>query len=173
MSISRSTLSHVAQYASVLFLGLIAGFFLTYSINVSRGLLQFDGQTYAAAQSALNRSVRHSTFFTLFFGPAILCTLSLVDGWRDRPLWWWLMALCSVGYSLGIILFTHEVNLPLNALTESWTPSTVPQHWSGVRNAWNRANDWRSGCSVVLLALSLASIAVRRDRTSQAQIQRG
>lgn len=54
---------------AVLWLGLMAGFFGTYSANVNLAMLQMDGATYATVQSAFNRNVRHALFFALFFGP--------------------------------------------------------------------------------------------------------
>ncbi|MEZ5664413.1 MAG: hypothetical protein R3E94_12940 [Burkholderiaceae bacterium] len=53
------------------------------------------------------------------------------------------------------------MNLPLNALTESWTPDTIPVNWASVRDAWNRANAWRSGLSFLLFATSLATLVLR------------
>ena len=47
-------------------------------------------------------------------------------------------SLTVAAYALGIVLFTRQVNLPLNHLTESWTPATLPADWAGVRDAWNR-----------------------------------
>ncbi len=47
---------------AVLWLGLMAGFFGTYSANVNLALLQMDGATYATVQSAFNRNVRHALF---------------------------------------------------------------------------------------------------------------
>lgn len=67
----------------------------------------------------------------------------------------------ALAYTLGIILFTREVNLPLNAMTESWTATTLPPDWATTRDAWNLANAWRAGCSALLFALSLAALTWR------------
>ncbi len=80
-------------------------------------------------------------FFACFSGPLPLGLLALASGWRQRArAWWWLMAAIVLAYALGIVWFTREVNLPLNQLTESWTPATLLADWSAVRDAWNRAN---------------------------------
>ncbi|MFM2347416.1 MAG: hypothetical protein RL654_2169 [Pseudomonadota bacterium] len=145
----------------VLLLGLMAGFFGTYTINVAPAMLTLDGATYAQVQSELNRNVRHATFFAGFFGPVPAGMLALLGSARQRPGWWWLLALVTLAYGLGIVLFTRQVNLPLNHLTESWTPATLPPDWAQVRDAWNRANAWRSALSLVLFAAGLASLAWR------------
>lgn len=146
---------------AVFSLGIMAGFFGTYSGNVNLATRELDGPTYALVQSAFNRNVRHALFFVFFFGPPPLCLLALTQAWRERPGWWWLVGLVGLGYLLGIVFFTRTVNLPLNALTESWTPATLPADWAAIRDAWNRANDWRAACSAMLFALGLAALAWR------------
>lgn len=155
-------LSLSAQFATVILLGLMAGFFATYTANINLATLEFDGQTYARVQSAFNRNVRHAGFFACFFGPVPLGLLALAPAWAQRRMGWWrLLAFGVIAYALGIVLFTREVNLPLNALTESWTPDTLPTDWATVRDAWNRANAWRTVLSLALFATGLASLALR------------
>lgn len=155
-------LSLTAQLLTVLVLGLMAGFFATYSANVNLATLELDGPTYAQVQSAFNRNVRHAGFFVCFFGPMPLGLIALASAWAQRrTAWWRLLALTVLAYALGIVLFTREVNLPLNRLTESWTPTTLPPDWAGVREAWNRANLWRSGLNLALFAASLMALVLR------------
>jgi uncharacterized membrane protein len=159
------SLHHSVSWASLVLavfcLGVMAGFFGTYTGNVNLATQELDGATYAQVQSAFNRHVRHVGFFAFFFGPPLLCLLALTHGWRERPGWWWLTALAGLGYALGIVVFTRQVNLPLNHLTESWTPATLPADWAATRDAWNRANAWRTACSALLFALGLGALCVR------------
>lgn len=155
-------LSLSAQLLTVLLLGLMAGFFATYSANVNLATLELDGPTYAQVQSAFNRNVRHAGFFICFFGPVPLGLLALASAWTERRTGWWrLLALTVLAYALGIVLFTREVNLPLNDLTESWTPATLPPDWAGVREAWNLANLWRSGLNLALFVASQIALVLR------------
>ncbi len=154
-------LSWAGQVLAVLVLGLMAGFFATYSGNVNLATRELDGPTYALVQSAFNRNVRHAGFFGLFFGPPLCCALALLGGWRQRRGWWWLMAAIGISYALGIVLFTQQVNLPLNFRTESWTPTTLPADWALTRDAWNRANAWRALCTTALFVLALAALLWR------------
>jgi uncharacterized membrane protein len=142
-------------------LGIMAGFFGTYAGNVNLATRELDGPTYALVQSAFNRHVRHPLFFSFFFGPPLLCLIALLDGWRERPGWWWLIGFVGLAYLLGIVLFTREVNLPLNRLTESWTPATLPPDWASTRDAWNRANAWRAYCCTALFVIGLAALCWR------------
>ena len=151
-----------AQTLSVLVLGLMAGFFATYSANVNLATAELDGPTYALVQSAFNRHVRHALFFASFFGPLPLGLLALALAWRERRApWWRLQTLVVLAYALGIVWFTREVNLPLNHLTESWTATSLPPDWRHVRDAWNQANTWRAGLSLGLFAAALLALVWR------------
>ena len=162
-------LSLAVQLLTVFALGIMAGFFGTYSANVNLATLQLDGPTYAMVQSGFNRHVRHALFFAFFFGPLPLGLLALATGWRQRQrAWWWLMAATVLAYALGIVWFTREVNLPLNQLTESWTPATLPTDWATVREAWNRANLLRAVLSAGLFAFGLLSLTLRLLATAPA-----
>lgn len=162
-------LSLTAQLLTVLLLGLMAGFFTTYSANVNLATLELDGPTYALVQSAFNRNVRHAGFFACFFGPLPLGLIALAAAWSDRQTAWWrLLALSVLAYGVGIVLFTRQVNLPLNHLTESWTAATLPPDWATVRAAWNRANLWRSGLSGALFVAGLIALVLRLQSGAQA-----
>ncbi len=154
-------LSWAGLVLAVFVLGLMAGFFATYSGNVNLATLELDGLTYALVQSSFNRNVRHLGFFVLFFGPVACCALALLGGGRQRAGWWWLTAAIGMAYALGIVLFTQQVNLPLNHRTESWTAATLPADWALTRDAWNRANAWRALCTTALFALALAALLWR------------
>lgn len=91
----------------------------------------------------------------------MLCLLALTSGWRERPGWWWLVGFIGLCYVLGIVVFTREVNLPLNRLTDSWTPVTLPPDWASTREAWNLANAWSAGWTALLFALGLAALTWR------------
>ena len=161
----RHTVSWAGLVLAVFSLGLMAGFFGTYTGNVNLATRELDGPTYALVQSAFNRHVRHALFFVFFFGPPLLCMLALTQAWRERPGWWWLTGLVGLGYALGIVFFTREVNLPLNHLTESWTAATLPADWAETRDAWNLANAWRAGWSTLLFALGLLALSWRAAGT--------
>lgn len=146
-------LSLACQVMAVFSLGWMAGFFATYSGNVSPALAGLDGATYALVQSTLNRHVRHAAFFASFFLPPVWCLLALLTGW---------LLAAALLYALGIVLFTRQVNLPLNAYTESWLPHQLPADWALVRARWNLANHARTAVSALAFLLAIVSLACRR-----------
>jgi uncharacterized membrane protein len=96
--------------------GIMTGFFWTYSINVGPALHQVDGPAYAVVQSLLNENVRHPVFFAFFFGGAGSAAVALLArGRRWRTPSFPLTALAGIVYVAGVIVFTAEVHLPLNA----------------------------------------------------------
>ncbi|WP_295980909.1 DUF1772 domain-containing protein [uncultured Variovorax sp.] len=153
---------------AVFWLGVMAGFFWTYSANVNFATLEMDGATYASVQSALNRNVRHAMFFGFFFGPPLLCGLALAVDWRAHGAGWWrCLLLAGLLYGLGIVLFTAQVNLPLNAYTESWSPLALPSDWALTRERWNAANLWRAVASALAFGLGLAALCLRAMAAAQ------
>ena len=149
---------------ATLVIGIMAGFFWTYSINVNLAMLQLDGAIYAQMQSLFNKNVHHGMFFTFFFGGGAFTALALATHIKHfRSLRFWLISAATVIYILGIILFTREINLPLNYYTESWNPQALPDDWQQVRAQWNQANNLRVITAGLAFVLSL--VAMTRDLT--------
>ena len=156
------TISCLTHLFSIMWLGLMAGFFWAYSINVSQALAQVDGATYASVQALLNQHVRHTAFFVFFFGAPAWVLLSLLPAWRQwRSAWWVCLATAGLLYALGIVVFTAQVNLPNNASTESWHPQHLPRDWVATRDAWRLANHWRTAVSVLSFVLACVALAIR------------
>lgn len=150
--------------ASTLVFGIMAGFFWTYTYNINLAMLQVDGETYAIMQSLFNVNVRHAMFFVFFFGGGAFSLLALVGNikhWRTPA--FGLLAAAFLVYLFGIIMFTSQVNLPLNAYTESWNPQNLPSDWSLVRTQWNNANAIRVATSVSAFVLGLLALVSRAN----------
>ncbi len=142
--------------------GIMAGFFYTYTFNVNLAMLEVDGATYATVQSLFNENVRHSMFFIFFFGGGAVALLAAVANWQHfRNPAFWLIVVAALIYILGIIVFTANVNLPLNAYTESWNPQNLPADWEATRTAWNQANAIRVGTAGTAFLLYLVVLVFR------------
>lgn len=142
--------------------GIMAGFFYTFTFNVNLAMLEVDGATYATVQSLINENVRHTMFFIFFFGGGAVPFIALIANWRAyRTLPFWLLVAAGAIYIGGIIVFTAQVNLPLNYYTESWDPQALPADWMDVRAAWNQANALRVVASFTAFFLYLIALLVR------------
>lgn len=154
-------LSLSCHVAAVFWLGAMAGFFATYSGNVAPALHGLEGAVYAMVQSALNRHVRHAAFFAFFFLPPLWCALALLPAWRGRGAWGWCLLTAGLLCAAGVVLFTRQINLPLNAYTESWQPAALPADWALTRDRWNSANHLRTVVSGAAFLLATVSLALR------------
>ncbi|MCB0062863.1 MAG: DUF1772 domain-containing protein [Caldilineaceae bacterium] len=144
---------------AVFVFGIMAGFFWTYTFNVNLAMLAVDGATYATVQSLLNQNVRHLMFFAFFFGGGAVPIIALAVNWRHwKSLSFLLLAVACVVYIGGIIIFTRQVNLPLNYYTESWEPQNLPADWAAIRAQWNQANAFRVGAAGLSFALGLGAL---------------
>jgi uncharacterized membrane protein len=146
----------------ILMLGVMTGFFWTYSFNVNVAMLQVSGEYYATMQSLFNVTVRNIMFFSVFFGSGLFGVLAiLVNLKHRRTISFWLITVATLTYILGIIVFTKEVNLPLNYYTESWNPQNLPADWQSVRDQWNQANMIRVGTSFISFLLAVLALFSR------------
>jgi uncharacterized membrane protein len=160
--------------AAICVFGLMAGFFGTYTFNVNLAMLKVDGPTYATVQSLFNQHVRHAGFISLFFGAGIVSVLALAVNYKHRQTTSFkLLALAAVIYIAGIIFFTRQVNLPLNAITEAWNPAALPGNWSAIRDQWNQANAFRVVCSIAAFVLSLSALVLRASPKAMPHIASG
>ena len=145
--------------------GIMAGFFWTYSFNVNLALLDVNGEIYATVQSLLNQNVRHFSFFMFFFGSGFFILLACVLNFRrTKEIEFWLLLLAALIYIFGVIVYTAQVNLPLNYDTESWDPLKLPDYWAQTRDAWNSANALRVATSIVSFLLCICCLSIRSLR---------
>jgi uncharacterized membrane protein len=164
---TRTLIENTSIALAAAVLGLMAGFFWTYSYNINLAMLQVDGATYATVQSLFNRNVRHASFFALFFGGAMLPLLAAgINGRHWRTPAFWLVLAAALVYALGIVAFTRQVNLPLNAYTESWLPTQLPGDWELTRARWNAANALRVWIACSAFALALGALVLRASAGS-------
>jgi uncharacterized membrane protein len=108
-------LNFVLTFVSALGAGLIAGFFLAFSIVVMKALAQQPPPQGIAAMQSINIVVLNSMFFTPFFGTAAAChvlTVSTFFRWQ-RPGSAYLLV-GSLLYLIGTILVTILFNVPRN-----------------------------------------------------------
>lgn len=158
---------NISIATSIVFLGIMAGFFWTYTFNVNLAMLDVDGKTYAEVQSLFNENVRHWMFFLFFFGAGAISFLAAAINYQHiKHSRFWLLSIASILYILGIIIFTSRVNLPLNYYTESWDPSDLPEDWARVRDSWNQANAIRAGISFTSFLLCVWALCVSSSSTS-------
>jgi uncharacterized membrane protein len=149
---------------ATLLLGLMAGFFFAFAIDVAPAMTHLDATTYVQTQQWINRVVRNLPFAIVYFGSAALPWIAaVIAARRSRPgpaLAWGVVALAYFG---AVFWVTRSVNVPINDALAQWNPLAPPADWGLARDRWNEANLWRAvasaccfGAGVVLTALPAA-----------------
>lgn len=129
------------QVLATLLLGLMAGFFFAFAVDVVPAMRELDAQAYITTQQAINRVVRNATFGGVYFGTAVLpllAAVALYAGGQRRAGHAWL-ALWVV-YFGAVFWLTREVNVPINNALAQWNPASPPADWQQARDSWNNAN---------------------------------
>lgn len=152
-------LDHAAialQAAATALLGLMAGFFFAFAVDVAPALRELDGPAYTAAQQAINRVVRNAVFGGVYFG-SVLLPLAAAVAWycageRASGHAWLALSLAYIG---AVFVLTSEVNVPINNAMALWDPAAPPAGWQHQRDRWNDANLVRSIASALCFGAAL------------------
>lgn len=156
---------HAATALQVLatgLLGLMAGFFFAFWVDVAPAMLELDAAAYIHTQQAINRVVRNAAFGAAYFGaaavPLLAAAFLLVAGRRKEAALWLAIAL---SYLLGVFWLTREVNVPINNALAAWNPAAPPADWATARARWNEANFVRGMANLAAFAAAVAALAWR------------
>jgi uncharacterized membrane protein len=151
----------LACMAATAWLGLMAGFFFAFAVDVAPAMAQLDAAGYVTTQQWINRSVRNLPFALAYFGSAALpWAPAAVAAWQRRrgaALGW--LAVAAL-YFVAVFWVTRSINVPINDMLAQWQPHAVPADWAAARDQWNQANLWRTvgaaACFLAALALTAA-----------------
>jgi uncharacterized membrane protein len=129
------------EVLATVLLGLMAGFFFAFWVDVAPAMRELDAGAYIHAQQAINRAVRNAPFAFAYFGaagvPLGVAALAAWAGRRRQAAGWGLVAAI---YGIGVFLLTREVNVPINNALALWNAAQPPADWMQARDRWNDAN---------------------------------
>ena len=148
---------------AILLTGLMAGIFFTWSNAVKPGIGKLSDIEYLKALQSMNRVILNNTFKFIFAG-SIFCVLLV-------PLFYlnlypknifWLLALISLIYLVGVFIITIKGNIPLNEILdktnlESISIQEVANLRTSIESKWNSLNLIRcisSAITFLLLTIS-------------------
>lgn len=134
-------LALVFEVLTVCLLGLMAGFFFAFAIDVAPAMTRLDATAYITTQQWINAVVRNAGFGAAYFGAAAcpFATAALVwaAGRRVRG-WMWL--LLALAYISAVFWVTSSVNVPINNALATWSAAAPPPDWQQARDIWNQSN---------------------------------
>jgi uncharacterized membrane protein len=142
--------------------GLVAGFFLAFSICVMKALGKLPPAHGIAAMQSINVVVINPWFLTTFFGTAVACVCMIVASllhWHDPRAVYWLVG--GMLYVAGTVLVTICFNVPRNNALAVQAPagSEAATLWGLYLSGWTAWNHVRT---VAALAAAVCfTIALR------------
>jgi len=158
----------VMQLLATLLMGLMAGFFFAFAVDVVPAMRELDAQAYITTQQAINRVVRNAVFGGVYFGSALLpllAALALYACGQRRPGHLWL-AIGALYFGM-VFWLTREINVPINNALALWNPSAPPADWLEARERWNTANLVRSVASGTCFAAAVCLLVWTRNPAGQ------
>jgi uncharacterized membrane protein len=158
-----ATLERGAAFTAVLLMGLMAGFFFAFAIDVVPAFAALEAGPYIEAQQHINHVVRSAGFGAVYFGAALAGFMAALAAWaagHKRFALDWLALACV--WFIAVFWVTRSVNVPINDALALWNPAAPPAEWHVARERWNEANRWRAWASGLCFCVALA-LALQRS----------
>ena len=149
---------------AILFTGLMAGIFFTWSNAVKPGIGKLSDLEYLRAFQSMNRVILNNTFKFIFGGAIITTGLLPIFYFNLYPNnIFWVFISAFVLYGVGAFIVTIIGNIPLNELLdktslESISLDELKRLRTSIEVKWNNFNLIRSISSLVSFILLILSI---------------
>jgi uncharacterized membrane protein len=154
----------VLEVTAVCLLGLMAGFFFAFAVDVVPAMAQLDAKAYITTQQWINRVVRNAVFGGAYFGstlvPFAAAAAVLWAGHRRSATAWFSIALV---YFVAVFWVTRSVNVPINNELATWNASFPPATWRHARDRWNESNLVRTVAALLCFVSSAVLVASARS----------
>jgi len=148
---------------AILFTGLMAGIFFTWSNAVKPGIGKLSDIEYLTALQSMNRVILNNTFKLVFIGAVIAVALVPIFYFNLYPKnIFWLFISALIIYWVGAFGVTIFGNIPLNEILdksnlESMTLSEIKALRISIEAKWNNLNLIRSVSSFITFILLIFS----------------
>ncbi len=154
----------VLKICSALGCGLTAGVLFAFSSFIMNGLARLPPAQGIAAMQSINITVVNPSFFTVFFGTALICLYLAI-----RSLLRWgqpgasLMLAGSLLYLLGTIVVTIAFNVPLNDALAAVKPESAEGAtlWAAYLARWTAWNHVRTLAALAAAASFITALIQR------------
>ncbi|MFV0426965.1 MAG: DUF1772 domain-containing protein [Beutenbergiaceae bacterium] len=164
------TPTFISACVAALLVAAIFGFFYAWVCSTMWGLDAADPRVAIEAMQAMNASVRNPVFMPAFFLTPVALGITALLAWQNQaagPAALFLSA--GVLYTVGALLFTAMVNVPMNeALAATPVPQNIDdaaQIWSDYSSRWQIANISRTVVTGICVLLTTVAIAMLGQAT--------
>jgi uncharacterized membrane protein len=159
-------IGRILALLGLLWFGLMAGFFWSFSVVVMPGLEGTDPLAAMRSMQSINDGVRNALFAIGFFGAPLLGLALVIQAFtRLRTLPSALTLAAVAVYLLGVFLVTVAFNVPLNRELASVDPS-LPANASVMRayvDDWTTWNHVRTLAGILAFGLLAVRLLVERS----------
>lgn len=154
---------------AVLLTGLSAGLFYAWSVSVIPGTQKVSDEVYLQSMQSINRAILNPAFFVVFFGSALLLSLSIVYTYPSGKLAFFFFLAATLIYVIGTIGVTGLGNVPLNnqldQLDLTLSGSEMLSDFRAMYEAkWNQFHAIRTSFSVIAFLLALIGIVIQTSK---------
>lgn len=158
--------ARTATLTALMFTAAMFGFFYAWICSTMWGLATLDPNTAIAAMQGMNASVRNGVFGLAFFGTPLVTAIAAFACYttkaRASAI---LMLLAMITYTLGALILTMSVNVPMNEalalITLPQPAEAAAQIWSDYTTGWEVWNITRTGfAGLATLLTGLALLAL-------------
>ena len=160
----------IVLLGSVILTGLSAGLFYAWSVSVIPGTRKILDLTYLQSMQSINREILNPAFFLIFFGSAVLLSISSIYEWNANKWVFGLMLMSALTYIAGTVGVTGLGNVPLNNQLDALdivgsSSEKLAEFRKYYETNWNRLHTYRTAFAVIsflmaTLALFLQSKSV-------------
>lgn len=148
---------------AILFTGLMAGIFFTWSNAVKPGIGQLSNLEYLRALQSMNRAILNNTFKLVFIGALLATALVPIFYFHLYPSnIFWLLVFAFIFYSFGAFGITVFGNIPLNEILdktalETFSLEELKSLRTSIELKWNNLNLIRTISSLLAFILLVFS----------------
>lgn len=148
---------------AILFTGLMAGIFFTWSNAVKPGIGQLSNLEYLRALQSMNRVILNNTFKLVFIGALLATALVPIFYFHLYPSnIFWLLVSAFIFYWFGAFGITVFGNIPLNEILdktalETFSLEELKSLRTSIELKWNNLNLIRTISSVLTFVLLIFS----------------
>lgn len=150
-------------FISILFSGLVAGLFYSYSCSVNIGLKSLQNSEYIKAMQSINIAIQNPVFFISFMGLLVAFPITTYHLYAQQNASFYLFAAAMIIYFAGVFGVTIFCNIPLNEQLAKFPILTANQNEiSAMRKAfekpWNSYHTIRTIASIIAFGLTILSV---------------
>ena len=148
---------------AILFTGLMAGIFFTWSNAVKPGIGKLSDIEYLRAFQSMNKVILNNTFKLIFIGAVLATALVPFFYFHLYPSnIFWLLVSAFIVYWVGAFGITVFGNIPLNEILDKTTLETLSfeelkSHRTSIELRWNNLNLLRTISSLLTFSLLVFS----------------